>query len=124
MGKNTKNVVADKCDSSALNRSEVRWQRQRGSRHKYPEALLQVALAPKLVGWGISKGQIHEAGDYWLWTLNPYFDIRVAGNIGIPDGRYRDLGRLANCNPSGPLRQGCDGNDVALKGDVHFRAHF
>ena len=39
VGKNTKNVVADECSSSALNRGEVRLQSKRGSRHKYPEAM-------------------------------------------------------------------------------------
>jgi len=71
----------------------------------------------------IRKSLINEVGGFWLWTLNPYFDIRLAGNIGIPDGGYRDIGRLANCNPSGP-RQGCQGNDVALSGEARFRARF
>jgi hypothetical protein len=71
----------------------------------------------------IRKSLINEVGGFWLWTLNPYFDIRLAGNIGIPDGGYRDIGRLANCNPSGP-RQGCQGNDIALSGEARFRARF
>ena len=72
----------------------------------------------------IRKALYNEVGGFYQWTLNPYFDIRLSGNIGIPDGGYRDLGRLANCNPSGPLRQGCDGNDIALKGEARFRARF
>jgi hypothetical protein len=58
-----------------------------------------------------------------MWTLNPYFDIRLTGNIGIAAGGYRDLAHLANCNPSGPFVR-CDGNDVALKADLRFRARF
>jgi hypothetical protein len=71
----------------------------------------------------IRKALYNEFGGFWMWTLNPYFDIRVAGNIGIPDGGYRDLGRLANCNPSG-VRVGCTGSDAALKGDIRFRVRF
>jgi len=65
----------------------------------------------------------NEIGGFWMWTLNPYFDIRLAGNVAIPDGGYRDLGRLANCNPSGP-RQGCNADNVALSGEARFRARF
>jgi len=72
----------------------------------------------------IRKALLNEVGGFWQWTLNPYFDIRLAGTIAIPDGGYRDLGRLANCNPNGTVRQGCDGNDVALQGEARFRARF
>ena len=50
----------------------------------------------------IRKALYNEFGGFWRWILNAYFDISLAGNIAIPDGGYRDLGRLANCNPSGP----------------------
>ena len=49
----------------------------------------------------------NEFGGFWRWTLNAHFDISLAGNLAIPDGGYRDLGRLADCNPGGPARQGC-----------------
>jgi hypothetical protein len=71
----------------------------------------------------IRKSLYNEFGGFWMWTLNPYFDIRVQGNIGIPDGGYRDLGRLANCNLGGP-REGCTTTTSALKGDIRFRARF
>jgi hypothetical protein len=71
----------------------------------------------------IRKALYNEVGGFYQWTLNPFFDIRLAGNIGIPDGGYRDLGRLANCNPSG-ARAGCDSNDLALSGEARFRARF
>jgi hypothetical protein len=72
----------------------------------------------------IRKALYNEFGGFYQWTLNPYFDIRLAGNLTVPDGGYRDLGRLADCNPSGPSRQGCDGNDVALSAEARFRARF
>jgi len=71
----------------------------------------------------IRKVLYNEVGGFYQWTLNPYFDIRLSGNIAIPDGGYRDLGRLANCNPSG-ARVGCDSNDLALSGEARFRARF
>jgi len=71
----------------------------------------------------IRKSLYNEVGGFWMWTLNPYFDIRLAGNVAIPDGGYRDIGRLANCNPSGP-RAGCNADNVALSGEARFRARF
>jgi len=71
----------------------------------------------------IRKSLLNELGGFWQWTLNPYFDIRLAGTWAIPDGGYRDIGRLANCNPSG-TRVGCTGSASALQGEARFRARF
>lgn len=71
----------------------------------------------------IRKTLYHEVGGFWQWTLNPHFDIRLAGNIGIPGDGYKDLARLVNCNPGGAFRS-CDGNDIALRGEARFRARF
>ena len=46
------------------------------------------------------------------------------GSIGIPGGGYKDLARLADCNPTVAGVQPCAGNDLALKGEVRFRARF
>jgi hypothetical protein len=86
-------------------------------------ALLETAFAPELAGRSMSKTLYHEVGGSWMWTLNPYFDIRLAGNIGIPAGATKDLARLADCNP-GPGFLACEGEDLALKGEVRFRARF
>ena len=72
----------------------------------------------------IRKALYNEFGGFWRWTLNAHFDISLAGNVAIPDGGYRDLGRLADCNPGGPARQGCNSDDVALSGEARFRARF
>jgi hypothetical protein len=85
---------------------------------------LEAALAPELGGRGISKTQYHEVGGYWLWTLNPYFDIRLSGNMAIPGQGYKDLARLADCNPGVPDVQACQGDNVALVGEARFRARF
>ena len=46
------------------------------------------------------------------------------GSIGIPGGGYKDLARLADCNPNVAGVQPCAGNDLVLKGEVRFRARF
>jgi hypothetical protein len=87
-------------------------------------ALVETAFAPELAGGSISKTQYHVVGGYWMWTLNPHFDIRVSGTIGIPGEGYKDLGRLADCNPQVAGLQRCEANDVALIGTARFRARF
>jgi hypothetical protein len=69
-----------------------------------------------------------EVGGSVLWTLNPNFDIRLAGNIAMPLGGYYDLAHLGNCNAGGGGAYGssarCGGKDLPLRGEVRFRARF
>jgi hypothetical protein len=88
--------------------------------------LLEEAFAPELqagVIRQIRKSLYYEVGGFWQWTLNPNFDIRVAGNAAIAGDGSRDLAHLADCDP-GPARRTCQGEAVALRGDVRFRARF
>ena len=65
-------------------------------------SLLEIAFAPELAGRsrGIRKTQYHGIGGQWVWTLNPHFDIRLSGEIAIPGDGYKDLARLADCDPN------------------------
>jgi len=89
-------------------------------------ALLNTAFVagvdPGFTG-NIRKTLYQEVGGFWQWTLNPYFDIRLSGNIAFAGGGFRDLGHLSNCNPGGAFVR-CDANDVALTGEARFRARF
>src|SRR5262249_28089658 len=63
--------------------------------------LIEIAFAPELAAQGkshIGKGVYHEVGAYWLWTLNPYFDIRLAGNLAWAADGSKDLAELSDCN--------------------------
>jgi hypothetical protein len=89
--------------------------------------LLEIAFAPELAAQGnshIGKGIYHEVGGYWLWTLNPNFDIRLSGSLGFAANGSKDLARLADCNLNAPGLQACKGDDAALKGEARFRARF
>jgi len=92
---------------------------------------LEVAFAPELAArnmQGIRTAEYHEIGGYWLWSLNPNFDIRLAGNIAIAGGGYCDLAHLANCSPGGTgpyvTSPACSGKDPALRAEVRLRARF
>jgi hypothetical protein len=93
-------------------------------------ALLEAAFAPELRvrGGGIRKDQYNEIGGSVLWTLNPNFDIRAAGNVTFAGGGSLDLAHLGNCNAGGGGAYGssarCGGKDAALRGEVRFRARF
>jgi hypothetical protein len=86
--------------------------------------LIEVAFAPELGGREIRKTQYHEVGGFWQWTPNPYFDIRLSGNIAIPGEGYKDIAQLADCNPAAIGVQACAGDDIALTGEARFRARF
>jgi hypothetical protein len=88
--------------------------------------LLETAFAPEIQAGVIRKirKQLYsELGAFWMWTLNPHFDIRVAGNVAAAGDGARDLAHLADCDP-GPARRRCEGETLALRGDVRFRARF
>jgi len=92
--------------------------------------VLEAAFAPELVvrGGGIRKHQYDEIGGSILWTLNPNFDIRAAGNVTFAGGGSLDLAHVGNCNTGGGGAYGssarCGGTEPALRGEVRFRARF
>jgi hypothetical protein len=89
--------------------------------------LIDIAFAPELAAQGkshIGKGIYHEAGGYWLWTLNPYFDFRLSGSLGFAANASRDLAKLSDCNLNKPGVQSCKADDVALHAEARFRARF
>jgi hypothetical protein len=88
--------------------------------------LLENAFVPEIQAGVIRKIRTplyHDVGAYWMWTLNPHFDIRATGNLGFAAEGYRDLARLADCDP-GPGRRTCQGQGTAVRGEVRFRARF
>lgn len=73
----------------------------------------------------IDKTLYHELGAFWMWTLNPHFDIRVTGSLGINGEGGKDIARLSNCiRENQPGFRSCEGEDVALRGEARFWARF
>jgi hypothetical protein len=99
------------------------WYTYRAMTHS---GLLEAAFAPEIQAGTIRrirKDLYHELGAFWMWTLNPHFDIRVAGVMAAAGDGSRDLAHLADCDP-GPARRRCEAETLALRGDVRFRARF
>jgi len=67
-----------------------------------------------------SEGPGPRIGGYWQWTLNPYFDIRLAGKIAFLGSRFKGLARLADCNLTVPGVQACNSETLALKVEARF----
>jgi len=87
------------------------------------ERAFVVGVDPGFTG-KIDKGQVHEIGGFWQWTLNPYFDIRLAGNAAILAEGFQDIAKLADCNLQQPGHQNCTGKTTALRAEARFRARF
>jgi hypothetical protein len=87
------------------------------------ERAFRVGVDPGFTG-KFDKAQVHEVWAYWQWTLNPYFDIRLAGNAGFLGEGFLDLAKLSDCNQQLPGFQGCTGKTTALKAEARFRARF
>ena len=96
---------------------------------------LEVAFAPELAArnmQGIRTAEYHEIGGYWLWSLNPNFDIRLAGNLAYAGNAYKDLVHLSICNPGGIIPAGgtyatsaeCGGKNVVERVELRFRGRF
>ena len=78
------------------------WFAYRGMAHS---GLLETAFAPEIQAGVIRKIRrdlYHEIGGFWQWTLNPHFDIRLAGNVAVAGDGSRDLAHLADCDPDRP----------------------
>src|SRR5262249_32220581 len=78
--------------------------------------LIEIAFAPELAAQGkthIGKDIYHELWGYWMWTLNPNFDIRLAGNVAFAAGASKDLAHLSDCNPALAGVQACHGRRTA-----------
>jgi hypothetical protein len=98
-----------------------------GYRGMVNSKLLEIAFAPELAAAGkrhIGKSIYHEVGGYWFWTLNPNFDIRLAGNLAWAGDGDKDLAELSDCNLNAPGVQRCHAKDVALHAELRFRARF
>jgi hypothetical protein len=87
------------------------------------ERAFVVGIDPGFTG-KFDKAQAHEVGGYWQWTLNPYFDIRLAGTMGFLGEGFKELARMSDCNLQQPGFQSCEGKSTALRAEARFRARF
>jgi hypothetical protein len=66
----------------------------------------------------------HEFGLLYTWAPNPHFDFRVFGALVLPSDGIEDIASAQDCDFDTAGVQSCDGEDIALYGQVRFRARF
>jgi hypothetical protein len=72
----------------------------------------------------VSKTMSHELGMLYEWAPNPHFDIRLMGAVVIPSDGIKDVASAQDCDFVTPGLQSCDGNDLAMYGQIRFRGRF
>jgi hypothetical protein len=85
------------------------------------EPIEQELLAREGVAVSVDESMTHELVAAYSWTPNPYFDVRLYGAAVIPSSGVKDIASAQVCNAAGAS---CEGEDVALYGEVRVRARF
>jgi hypothetical protein len=75
---------------------------------------------PAVAGADIDATLYHEIDLAYTWTLNRHFDIRLAGTMMLPADGVKDIARTQACSGGRP----CEGEDIALQGEIRFRGLF
>jgi hypothetical protein len=84
-------------------------------------SVLRAALGP---GTGhIHTNLYHELGVVYSWQLNPHFDFRLSGQILIPSDGVKDIANTVDCSGAAGFQR-CEGEDIALRGEIRFRGQF
>ena len=78
----------------------------------------------EIVGVSVDESISHEFGLLYTWAPNPHFDFRVFGAIVLPTDGIEDIASVQDCDFDTAGVQSCDGEDIALYGQVRFRARF
>jgi hypothetical protein len=75
---------------------------------------------PAIGGADIDDALYHEIDLVYQWTLSRHFDIRLAGALAIPADGVKDIASTQLCRGGRP----CQGEDVALTGEIRLRGLF
>jgi hypothetical protein len=82
----------------------------------------QELLAREGVAVSVDEAMTHELGVVYSWTPSPWFDLRVFGTAVIPSNGVEDIASAQICDNATGAR--CEGEDVALHGEIRLRARF
>jgi hypothetical protein len=86
-------------------------------------AMVDSRFVEDALGVKVDEHLYHELMAGWMWTLNQYFDIRLAGSIAIPGDGSKDIAQtVTTCGAT--RTSPCSGEDIALAGEARFRVQF
>jgi hypothetical protein len=86
------------------------------------EPIEQELLNREGVAVNVDESMTHELAAQYSWTPNPYFDVRLYGGMVIPSDGVKDVASAQVCNTATGAR--CEGEDVALYGELRVRSRF
>jgi hypothetical protein len=90
--------------------------------YAYRAVMESAPLEALIGGASVDEAMVHEFSAMYTWSINKHFDIRAVGNLSLAASGGQDVAESVVCNPS--TGETCDGEDVALRGEVRFRARF
>lgn len=61
----------------------------------------------------------HTIGAAWFWTVNRHFDFRFSGTVHLPGDGTKDIASTVDCGGVP-----CEGEDIAVRGEIRVRAMF
>jgi hypothetical protein len=86
-------------------------------------AIMESALVEAQIGAAnVDESMVHEFSVMYTWSINKHFDIRAVGNLSLLASGGQDIAETVICNTATGAT--CKGEDVALRGQVRFRARF
>jgi hypothetical protein len=90
--------------------------------YAYRAVMESAPLEASIGGASVDEGMVHEFSAMYTWSLNKHFDIRTVGSLSLAASGGQDVAESVVCNAV--TGEACDGEDVALRGEVRFRARF
>ena len=87
------------------------------------ELIEQELLNREGVAVNVDETMTHELVAMYSWTPSPWFDFRLTGTANIPGEGVKDIASAQDCDPGAGFEP-CDGEDIALTGEIRFRARF
>ncbi|MDH3603747.1 MAG: hypothetical protein OEU26_29405, partial [Candidatus Tectomicrobia bacterium] len=90
--------------------------------YAYRAVMESAPLEALIGGANVDESMVHEVTAMYTWRVNKHFDIRATGNLSLLASGGQDVAESVVCNAA--TGQTCDGEEVALRGEVRFRARF
>ena len=90
--------------------------------YAYRAVMESAPLEASIGGASVDEAMVHEFSAMYTWSINKHFDIRAVGNLSLAASGGQDVAESVVCDTA--TGETCSGEDVALRGEVRFRARF
>jgi hypothetical protein len=86
------------------------------------EPIEQQLLAREGIAVNVDESMTHELAASYEWKPSPWFDVRLFGSMVVPSQGVQDIASAQICDNATGRR--CEGEDLALHGEVRLRVRF